>query len=190
MRKVSHQEFIAEISAQGVPSGHIAYACPVCGTIQSCISLIRAGAGLDIGAVSGKVGFSCVGRFTGAGSYKKGAAPGRGCSYTLGGFLKVHTYCVIADNDVEHPLFEPALPAQAQALYEANRPLGTVQERSVFKGDVLYVDIRGTCAETWGKGKVAAQGANEGQGAMIVFEDGDYRKTTQLVWRPVGPGDQ
>lgn len=183
-RSVAYEDFLAEVRKQGVPSEHIAYKCCVCGTIQSGMSLIRAGAGKDFAAVSSTVGFSCVGRFTGAGSHKKGTPPGRGCNYTLGGLFKLNTYEVVKDGE-QHPLFEPATPAEAKELLKANRILGHVDGKPVFKGDVLYVDIRGTCEKQWGKGLVASQGANEGQGPMIVFENGDYRMTDRLLWNPV-----
>jgi hypothetical protein len=64
------------------------------------------------------------------------------------------------------------------------KPLGTVEGRPVYPGDKLYVDIRNTCATEWGDGQIASMGANEGQGAMIIFEDGDYRMCDRLVWEP------
>jgi hypothetical protein len=74
--------------------------------------------------------------------------------------------------------------ALAISKQEGRPVLGYVEDRPVFKGDKLYVDIRGTCAREWGPAQVAAQGANEGQGAMIVFEGGDYRMNKDLVWEP------
>ncbi len=64
------------------------------------------------------------------------------------------------------------------------KSIGIVEGRPVYPGDRLYVDIRGTCATTWGDSQVASQGANDGQGPMIIFQGGDYRMCDRLVWEP------
>ena len=69
-------------------------------------------------------------------------------------------------------------------MNNTTKPIGIVDGRSVYPGDRLYVDIRGTVATEWGTGQIAAQGANEGQGAMIIFHGGDYRMCDRLVWAP------
>ncbi len=71
MQTMTLSEFKAAVQAQGVPHEHIAMKCPMCGTIQSGADLIAAGAGADFDAVEKYVAFSCVGRFTGAGSPRK-----------------------------------------------------------------------------------------------------------------------
>jgi hypothetical protein len=64
------------------------------------------------------------------------------------------------------------------------KSIGLVEGRPVYPGDRLYVDIRETCATVWGDSKIAIQGANEGQGPMIIFVGGDYRMCDRLVWEP------
>jgi hypothetical protein len=83
-------------------------------------------------------------------------------------------------------LFHPGIDRATDVVIEAihTESIGVVERRPVFKGDRLYVDIRGTCATVWGDGQIAAQGANEGQGPLIIFEDGDYRPCDRLVWGP------
>lgn len=120
MRQITIEEFHAELRAQGVASHEdFAFRCPMCRTIQSGRDLIRAGAGKDFDAVERYVAFSCVGRWTGAGEWKKGEAPGRGCNWTLGGLFQIHELEVIADLKT-HARFEIATPAEAQAHAAAN----------------------------------------------------------------------
>ena len=138
LRTVTHAQFKDEIGLQGVPTEHIAFTCPRCGTVQSAMSLIRAGAGTTYEAVQGQVGFSCVGRYTGAGAHKNGNPPGHGCNWTLGGIFPIYNYVVdtgTAEAPQPHPLFEPATPAEAKALMDTNAVLGYVEGKPVFKGD-------------------------------------------------------
>lgn len=115
MKKVSYEEFKSELFAQGVPNEHFAFACPMCGTVQSATSLIRAGAGADFDAVERYLGFSCVGRWQGGPSPSEAKAKGVACNWTLGGLFSTHKYEVERDGEV-YPRFEPATPEQAQAL--------------------------------------------------------------------------
>lgn len=71
MQTMTLDEYKAAVKAQGVPHEHIAMKCPMCGVIQSGADLIAAGAGADFDAVEKYLAFSCVGRFTGAGSPRK-----------------------------------------------------------------------------------------------------------------------
>lgn len=108
------EEYRAAILAQGVPVEHRAFRCPVCGTVQSAADFLKAGL-KDLDEVEKYLGFSCVGRFTGAGpfnKYKKGVNPGRGCDWTLGGLFGLQNL------EVEHegkryPRFEVATPEEA-----------------------------------------------------------------------------
>jgi hypothetical protein len=120
MRKISVNEFHEELHAQGVSGReHLALKCPVCGTIQSGTSLIRAGAGTTMDEVERFLGFSCVGRFTDAGPHRKDTPSGGGCDWTLGGLFKLHELEVEMPDGTVHPTFEPASAEEAQAL-EAN----------------------------------------------------------------------
>lgn len=113
MKTLSLEEFHAELRAQGVPRQHLAFKCPVCGTVQSMADLISAGAGADEDEVEKFVGFSCVGRWTNAGPWKQGEAPGRGCDWSLGGLFRLHEVEVVTPDGVRHPRFQPATSEEA-----------------------------------------------------------------------------
>lgn len=114
MKTMSLQEFHAALKQQGVPREHLASKCPICGTTQSATDLIKAGAGENFDAVERYLGFSCVGRWTNAGSHKRGDAPGKGCDWTLGGLFQMHKLEVVTDDGKKHPRFELATPEEAQ----------------------------------------------------------------------------
>jgi len=42
---ITVEEFHAALKGQGVPREHLAFKCPMCGTVQSAQYLIKAGAG-------------------------------------------------------------------------------------------------------------------------------------------------
>ncbi len=108
------EQFQAALKEQGVPRDHLALKCLVCGTVQSANDLILAGAGKDFDEVEGFLGFSCIGRFTGVGSHKRGEPPGRGCDWTLGGLFHLHKLEVVTEDGAHHPRFEPATANEAQ----------------------------------------------------------------------------
>lgn len=104
---------------QGMPSPmDLAVVCPACGTVQSARDLIAAGAGADFEEVRKKLGFSCVGRYTGAPSPRP-VPDGQPCDWTLGGLFQIHTLEVIADDGKAYPIFELATPEQAQRHLKA-----------------------------------------------------------------------
>lgn len=116
LRKISIEEFHSELRAQGVSGKHhLAFRCPMCGTIQSATSLIKAGAGKDFEQVEKFLGFSCVGRFTNAGPPRK-KPDGQPCDWTLGGLFQFHELEVIDTDGQSHPRFEIATAAEAAAL--------------------------------------------------------------------------
>jgi hypothetical protein len=108
------EEFLGVLRAQQVPSNHYAFKCPICGTVQSADSLTRAGVNRD--DVKKFIGFSCIGRFTNAGSWKQGDQPGRGCNWSLGGLLRLHNLEVVDQQGKMHMHFEPATREEARAL--------------------------------------------------------------------------
>ncbi|MBU6231566.1 hypothetical protein KGP36_02765 [Patescibacteria group bacterium] len=117
------EEMHEAFKAQGVPREHLAFVCPMCGTVQSCQSLIKAGAGATVEEVEKFIGFSCVGRWT-----KAGPPPGRpkenntkGCNWTLGGLFQCHKLEVITPDGKRQPSFEVATPDQARELRERNK---------------------------------------------------------------------
>jgi len=116
IEKITLSEFQARLKKQGLPKEHLAFKCPMCGFVQSAKTFICAGAGKDFGAVEKYIGFSCVGRFTGAGSSRK-EPDGKPCDWTLGGLLSLHELEVEVEDERFQPVFEIASPAEAQALF-------------------------------------------------------------------------
>jgi hypothetical protein len=119
MKTMTLDEFKTAVLAQGVPHEHIAMVCPMCGTIQSGADLIAAGAGADFDAVEKYLGFSCVGRFTGAESPRK-KPDGEPCNWTLGGLFTLHKLEVVTPDGNRHPRFELASPDEAKAHMAAS----------------------------------------------------------------------
>lgn len=114
MRTMTLDEFQSALKAQGVMAREdFALVCPRCGTVQSARDLIQAGAGATFDDVEGYLGFSCVGRFTGAGTPRK-TPDGQPCNWTLGGLFPLHKLEVVTPDGKHHPRFEPASPEQAQ----------------------------------------------------------------------------
>lgn len=114
MQRMSIDKFHAALKAQGVPRDDVALVCCMCGTVQSANDLVAAGAGADFDAVEKYLGFSCVGRFTSAGSPRK-IPDGSPCNWTLGGLFTTHKLEVVTEDGKAWPRFEVATPEQAQA---------------------------------------------------------------------------
>lgn len=113
MKTMTIPEFHAALKAQGVSDrADLAMICPMCGTVQSARDLIAAGAGADFEAVERFIGFSCVGRWSDAGS-PRSKPDGKPCNWTLGGFFRTHKLEVIDEEGKAHPRFEVATPEQA-----------------------------------------------------------------------------
>lgn len=107
------------LAAQDVGENrHFALVCPACGTVQSMASLVSAGATVEQAERS--IGFSCEGRFTGAGAWpakpSSERAAVRGCDWTLGGLFRIHQLEVLTPDGEAHPRFEVATREEAQAL--------------------------------------------------------------------------
>ena len=122
IRTLTIPQFHAELKAQGVSSQqHSALICPICKTVQSMASLVKAGASQD--EAERMIGFSCEGRLTNAGpmpgnpSAKRKAI--RGCDWSLGGLFKLHVLEVEDEEGGKHPRFEVAPPEDAKALEES-----------------------------------------------------------------------
>ena len=114
---ITHAEMLKRFEAQGVPVKHWAFRCYMCGTVQSPRSFERAGA--DKEAIERQIGFSCVGRWTGAGGWnpknkKRRAVPG--CDWTLGGLFGGSRLLVKFPDGKQSYAFDIATPAEAQAL--------------------------------------------------------------------------
>lgn len=120
MTTMTVEEYHAALKLQGVPRDDLAMICPMCRTVQSARDLIAAGAGADFATVEKYLGFSCVGRFTGADS-PRSKLDGRPCDWTLGGLFRLHKLEVVADGE-HHPRFELATPEEAQAHAQQVRP--------------------------------------------------------------------
>lgn len=117
METIKLDDFRARIKAQGVSDlVHAAFKCPMCKTVQSITSFTRAGTDAD--TAEKYIGFSCVGRVTGAGG-PRNEPDGDPCNWTLGGLFRLHDLEVVDDEGASHPHFEIASPAEAQALEAA-----------------------------------------------------------------------
>lgn len=114
MKTMTLSEFRDAVRAQGVPMEHVAMKCPMCGVVQSGNDLIAANAGPDFEAVEKYLGFSCLGRFTGAGAPRK-EHDGKPCNWTLGGLFSLHKFEVVTPDGKMHPRFELASPEEAKA---------------------------------------------------------------------------
>lgn len=113
---ITHAEFIKRCEAQELEPRHWAFKCPICQTVQSIESLLRAGVKKE--KIEGVVAFSCVGRWTKAGPHKKDAAPGNGCDWTLGGLFRLHNLAVdFGEGKEPRPCFEIASKGEAHGLY-------------------------------------------------------------------------
>lgn len=113
-------EFHRRIKAQGVSGRkHIAFICPMCRTVQSGASLIKAAAGNSMPEVERYLGFSCVGRFLDAASPRK-EPDGKPCNWTLGGLLRLHNLEIVDADGKHHPHFEVASSEDAMKLEAAN----------------------------------------------------------------------
>ena len=98
VERIPVSELHARLKAQGVSNpNHCAFVCPICGTVQSMASLVKAGASPN--AALRMIGFSCEGRLTNAGEWPSDANKTtkarkrrqvRGCDWTLGGMFRVH----------------------------------------------------------------------------------------------------
>jgi hypothetical protein len=118
VEQISIAEIHARFKAQGVSAReHIATKCPICGTVQSIASLMRAGCGAE--RVETAIGFSCEGRFSKAGPWRPNdeeRAKVRGCDWTLGGLLSLHVLEVVTEEGQHQPYFQVATPDEAKAL--------------------------------------------------------------------------
>ncbi|KAA0684559.1 hypothetical protein DTW90_36075 [Neorhizobium sp. P12A] len=116
--QISIDEFRNRLKAQGVSDRvHMAVKCPLCKTVQSLQSFICAGTGKE--KAEKYIGFSCLGRVTGAGSPRK-EPDGKPCNWTLGGLLHLHEMEVVDEDGKVHAHFEIASPEEAQALEALN----------------------------------------------------------------------
>ena len=119
MKTITVAKLHEAMKAQGVGpyQEDIAFRCPMCNTVQSIRSLMNAGATKE--EAEKRIAFSCEGRLRNAPSAKNGK-PGlkniRGCDWTLGGLLKLHTIEVITEDGVHHPRFELANQYEAKEL--------------------------------------------------------------------------
>lgn len=121
IERIDVSEFHRRLKSQGVPNhNHSALVCPICKTVQSMASLVMAGA--TDSQAERQIGFSCEGRFTGAGPWpskptaKRKAV--RGCDWSLGGLFRLHQLEVITEDGEAHPRFVIATPEQARELMQ------------------------------------------------------------------------
>lgn len=110
---VTVDEFHQLLRDQGVEREDLAFVCPMCQTVQSARDLVAAGAGTNFEDVEPFLGFSCVGRWTGASSPRR-EHDGQPCDWTLGGLFQTHALEVETPDGKRYPRFAPATPEQAQ----------------------------------------------------------------------------
>ena len=118
VEKIPQAEFLARLKDQGVPLIDSAVICPMCKTVQSPKSFQRAGVPNE--KINGQIGFSCVGRWTGAGPHMRDAPPGAGCDWTRGGLITIHELEVELPDGKVSPAMIPATTEQAQELARKN----------------------------------------------------------------------
>lgn len=112
MKTLSLAEFHAAIRAQESPSvEEVGLVCPMCSTVQTARDLIHAGAGANFEEVEKYLGFSCVGRWTDAGT-PRNQPDGKPCNWTLGGLFQTHKLEVVTEDGKRHPRFEVATKEQ------------------------------------------------------------------------------
>lgn len=122
---ISVDEFRMRLKAQAVSSRtHAAVKCPMCATVQSIQSFICAGTEPE--QAEKFIGFSCVGRVTGAPAPRK-EPDGEPCNWTLGGLFRMHDLEVVDEDGTKHPHFVIASPEEAQAL-EAEHAASTAKD--------------------------------------------------------------
>jgi len=90
------------------------FVCPMCHTPQSAEDFYRAGFTAGTGEVNKVLGFSCIGRWTGAPPYDPGSPAGRGCDWTLGGLFTIHRLEIIFPDGERQPCFEFAEASATQ----------------------------------------------------------------------------
>lgn len=76
--------------------------------------MIALNVGKDMEAVEKYIGFSCIGRWAGAGPFKKTNPPNQGCDWTLGGLFCIRDLDIETEDGRKHPYFMPATPEQAR----------------------------------------------------------------------------
>jgi hypothetical protein len=118
VKTITLEEYHSALKAQGTKEhGELVMICPMCGTMQTGNDFIRAGAGKTFEDVEQYVGFSCVGRFTGAKSPRK-EPDGEPCNWTLGGLFQCQKLVVVLPDGSRHPRFEVATLEQARTHWE------------------------------------------------------------------------
>lgn len=121
MKTLTLEEFQAKCRAQANSHEEIVFVCPMCKTPQTALDFIAAGAGKDFGEIERYLGFSCIGRFTGAPSPRQ-VPDGQPCDWTLGGLFALHTLEITTPDGKSHPHFELATKEMAQAHRERSAP--------------------------------------------------------------------
>lgn len=111
MKTLAIEEFQAACKQQAASMLETVVVCPVCKTLQSGEDFVAAG--MDVKKVGGVLGYSCVGRYTGAKGPRK-EPDGQPCNWTLAGLFQLHTLEVVTPDGEKHPHFELASDEAAQ----------------------------------------------------------------------------
>lgn len=118
MKTITIDEFQAACIEQANSNLRLVFKCPMCGCLQMGQDFIDAGAATSSEQAMGYVGFSCLGRFTGASEPRK-KPDGKRCNWTLGGLFQLHKLEVVTPDGQSHPHFELATKADADAYRAA-----------------------------------------------------------------------
>jgi len=113
---MTHEAFLEEAKRRFGPNARRwKFVCPACGTVHSVQQLIDAvlANGGHLENVQRLAGSICIGRLTGKGDQgihakNRGETWDKGCNWTLGGLLRIHTLEVIYPDGTVLPTFELA----------------------------------------------------------------------------------
>lgn len=109
MKIIDIDEFMEEAKKRfGPDKKKWKFVCPVCKTAQTAYDLLAVGVQKD--KISEYIGFSCIGRWTDAGSFydKKRSPIAVGCDWTLGGLLRIHEIEIRKKDGSTFPIFDLA----------------------------------------------------------------------------------
>lgn len=128
--KMSLDDFHAACKEQAARPEEIVFVCPMCKQPQSALALIEAGAGKSFDEVEKYLGFSCVGRWTGAKSPRK-KPDGNPCNWTLGGLFSCHEFEVVTPDGKSHPRFRLATKKESLTVGGATTEECSVDQKEV-----------------------------------------------------------
>lgn len=155
-------EFHTAIQQRFSSREDVSFICPMCKCVQSARDLITAGAGPDFDSVEKYLGFSCVGRWTGAGSPRKNP-DGKPCDWTLGGLFSCHEFEVVTPDQKSHPRFALATKEEAESRLAST----SIAETLIAK---IQMAIRGRQLSLGDEKKLQAELSDAFNAHSIIFD--------------------